>query len=347
MVKVMKILVTGGAGFIGSNFVHYIINKYPDYEIVVVDALTYAGDRARLKAVEDKISFVQADICDYPKMVELMDGVQMVAHFAAHSHVDRSIADPGPFLQTNILGTDSVARAAIKCGVKKFHHVSTDEVFGTLEIGSPARFNERTPYNPRSPYSASKASSDHIVRAYGESYGLPYTITNCSNNYGPWDSPGRVIPLFIVNALQDKPLPVYGQGQAIRDYLFVTDHITAIDLAIHNGELGETYCVGGAAQRNGVQIAETILNILGKPKDLLHHVEDRPGHDMRYDINPTYITQKLGWRQSVSFEEGIKQTADWYKTHQDWWQPFVERFDLMRETGLYKQKTETANQGAN
>ncbi|HUD10540.1 MAG TPA: dTDP-glucose 4,6-dehydratase [Candidatus Saccharimonadales bacterium] len=335
-----KLLVTGGVGFIGSNFVQYIVDTYPDYEIIVVDSLTYAGDRGRLAAVEDRIQFVQADICNYDKMVELMKDVDIVAHFAAHTHVDRSIADPGPFLQTNVLGTDSVARAAIKQGVKRFHHVSTDEVFGTLEIGSPERFNEKTPYNPRSPYSASKASSDHIVRSYGETYGLPYTITNCSNNYGPWDSPGRVIPVFITNALRDKPLPVYGNGQAIRDYLFVTDHCSAIDLAIHKGELGETYCVGGAAQRNGVQIAETILNILGKPKTLLQYVEDRPGHDMRYDIDPTYIEQKLGWKQSVSFQEGIRQTIDWYKTHTDWWNSFAERFDLQRDSGLYKQKSE-------
>ncbi len=333
-------MVTGGAGFIGSNFVHYLINKYPDYQIAVVDALTYAGDRGRLREVEGKITFIQADICDYGKMVELMDGVDVVAHFAAHTHVDRSIADPGPFLQTNILGTDSVARAAIKRGVKRFHHVSTDEVFGTLEIGSPTRFNEQTAYSPRSPYSASKAASDHLVRAYGESYGLPFTITNCSNNYGPWDSPGRVIPVFIANALQDQPLPLYGKGQAVRDYLFVTDHCAAIDLAIHQGEVGETYCVGGAAQRNGVQVAETILDILNKPKSLVHFVEDRPGHDMRYDIDPSFIEQKLGWKQSVSFEEGIRQTVLWYQQHQDWWQEFAKRFDLMRDSGMYKQKAE-------
>jgi dTDP-glucose 4,6-dehydratase len=335
----MKIVVTGGAGFIGSNYVHYVVQNHPEYQIVVVDALTYAGDRGRLAAVEDKISFVQADICDYEKMVELLADTDIVAHFAAHTHVDRSIADPGPFLQTNILGTDSVARAAIKQGVKRFHHVSTDEVFGTLEIGKPERFNEQTPYSPRSPYSASKAASDHIVRAYGESYGLPFTITNCSNNYGPWDSPGRVIPVFITNALNDQPLPVYGNGQAIRDYLFVEDHCSAIDLAIHKGELGETYCVGGAAQRNGVQIAETILDILGRPKSLLQYVEDRPGHDMRYDIDPTFTENKLGWHQSVSFEEGIARTIEWYKSHQDWLHEYEERFDLMRDSGLYNTKT--------
>lgn len=335
----MKIIVTGGAGFIGANFVHYTVKNHPDYEVIVIDALTYAGDKGRLAGIEDKITFVEADICDYEKMVELMEGVDIVAHFAAYSHVDRSIADPGPFLTTNILGTEVLARAAIKQGVKRFHHVSTDEVFGSLELGSPERFNEQTPYDPRSPYSASKAASDHIVRAYGESYGLPYTITNCSNNYGPWDSPGRVIPVFIANALADKPLPIYGNGQAVRDYLFVEDHCAAIDLAIHKGTVGETYCVGGAAQRNGIQIAETILDLLGKPKDLVEYVKDRPGHDMRYDIDPTYIEGKLGWKQSVSFEEGIQRTIDWYKANDAWWQEYVKRFDLMRSSGMYNTKS--------
>jgi dTDP-glucose 4,6-dehydratase len=337
----MHILVTGGAGFIGSNFVHYLLETHPDYRLTVVDALTYAGDRGRLEAVEDKLRFVHADISDFDTMVKLMEDVDVVVHFAAESHVDRSIADPGPFLRTNILGTDVVARAALKQQVRRFHHVSTDEVFGTLTLDSTQKFNEQTPYAPSSPYAASKASSDHIVRAYGESYGLPYTITNCSNNYGPWDSPGRVIPVFITSALQNKPLPIYGKGQAVRDYLFVTDHCAAIDLAIHHGSVGQTYCVGGGAQRSGLQTAETILDILGKPKDLIRYVEDRPGHDMRYDIDPRFIEQQLGWKQSVSFEDGIRQTIDWYASHEGWWQSFAKRFDLMRESSLYKQK-ETA-----
>ncbi len=338
----MKILVTGGAGFIGSNFVRYLSEKYPDYELSVVDALTYAGDRGRLADIEDKISFHEGDIADYDTMEKLTQGVDVVAHFAAESHVDRSIADPGPFLRSNIIGTDVTARAALKNKVGRFHHVSTDEVFGTLEIGSPEKFNEKTPYNPRSPYAAAKASSDHIVRAYGETYGLPFTITNCSNNYGPYDSPGRVMPVFITNALEDKPLPIYGKGQAVRDYLYVHDHCVAIDLAIHKGVVGETYCVGGAAQRNGIQVAETILEALGKPKSLIEFVADRPGHDMRYDIDPSYIKEKLGWQQSVSFEEGIAKTVDWYKTHENWWKPYKERLDLMRESGLYNTKAGAA-----
>jgi dTDP-glucose 4,6-dehydratase len=268
----------------------------------------------------------------------VLKGADTVINFAAQTHVDRSISDPGPFLKSNILGTDSIARAAIKQNVKRFHHISTDEVFGTLEINSSLRFNEKTAYNPRSPYAASKASSDHIVRAYGESYGLPYTITNCSNNYGPWDSPGRVVPVFITNALNDEPLPLYGNGLAVRDYLFVNDHCKAIDLTVHEGEIGETYCVGGGAQRNGIQTAETILSILGKPKDLIQFVEDRPGHDMRYDIDPAYIMKKLGWKPSVSFEEGLSQTINWYKDHQSWWEAYKKRFNLMRDSGLYGTK---------
>ncbi len=333
----MKLLVTGGAGFIGSNFVHYLVQKYPDYQITVVDALTYAGDKGRLAEIKDKIDFQQADICDEAAMDKLIGGVDTIVHFAAESHVDRSIADPGPFLKTNVMGTETLARLGLKHKVKRFHHVSTDEVFGTLELGSSERFNEQTAYSPRSPYAASKAASDHIVRAYGETYGLSYTITNCTNNYGPFDSPGRVIPVFITNALQDKPLPVYGKGQAIRDYLFVHDHCVAIDLALHRGETGETYCVGGAAQKNGIEVAETILSILGKPKELIQLVTDRPGHDMRYDIDPSYIHNKLGWEQSVSFEEGIRQTIEWYKTHEGWWQPYKERLSLMRDEGLHKE----------
>ncbi len=334
----MKILVTGGAGFIGSNFVRYITEKYPDYEIAVVDAMTYAADKARLADVENKISFHEADVSDQKAMDSLTKGVHTVVHFAAESHVDRSIADPGPFLKTNVIGTDVLARAALKNKVKRFHHVSTDEVFGTLELDSPIRFNEKTAYNPRSPYAASKAASDHIVRAYGETYGLPYTITNCSNNYGPFDLPGRVIPVFITNALKDKPLPVYGSGKAVRDYLFVIDHCSAIDLAIHQGNVGETYCVGGAAQRNTVQVAEAVLEALGKPKSLIQFINDRPGHDMRYDIDPTYIEQRLGWKRSVIFEEGIAKMVEWYKSHEDWWLRQEKKIDLMRGDGLYNIK---------
>ena len=334
----MKLLITGGAGFIGSNFVHYMAKKYPDYDLIIVDALTYAGDKARLESLGERIQFEHSNISDYDTMYRLMDGVDWVVHFAAESHVDRSIADPGPFLNTNILGTDVLARAALKRGVKRFHHVSTDEVFGSLKLGSKERFNEKTAYDPRSPYAASKAASDHIVRAYGETYGLIYTITNCSNNYGPYDSPARVIPVFITKALANEPLPIYGSGEAVRDYLFVEDHCSAIDLVLHKGEEGQTYCVGGAAQENGIKVATTILEALGKPKDLMRFVTDRPGHDMRYDIDPAYIQRKLGWKQSVTFEEGIARTVAWYKTHESWWKHYQERVDLMRDSDMYKSK---------
>lgn len=334
-------LITGGAGFIGANFVHHIAKKYPEYQLIIVDKLTYAGDKGRIESLVDRIKFVQADIGDFDTMDQVFKGVDFVVHFAAESHVDRSIADPGPFLATNILGTEALARLSIKHKVKRFHHVSTDEVFGSLELGSSERFNEQTPYNPCSPYAASKASSDHIVRAYGETYGLPYTITNCSNNYGPYDSPGRIIPLFIINALLDKSLPIYGSGQAIRDYLFVEDHCSAIDLALHKGKLGQTYCVGGATQKNGLAVAEAILAAVDKPKDLVEFVTDRPGHDMRYDIDPTLIQSELGWQQSVSFEEGIRRTVNWYKNNGAWWQAYKQRIDLMRDSDMYKTKVES------
>ena len=332
----MKVLVTGGAGFIGSNFVHYLVQKYPEYQISVVDALTYAGDRRRLEKVKDKVKFHETNISDAKAMDELVKDVDWVVHFAAETFVDRSIADPGPFLQTNVIGTAVLAQSALKYKVKRFHHVSTDEVFGSLKLGSSKRFNEQTAYSPRSPYAASKAASDHIVRAYGETYGLPYTITNCSNNYGPFDSPGRVLPMFINNALDNKPLPIYGDGQAVRDYLFVLDHCSAIDLSLHEGKIHETYCVGGAVQKNGLQVAKTVLEVLGKPTDMIEFVADRPGHDMRYDINPSYIQKKLGWKQSVSFEEGIAKTIEWYKNNEPWWRDYQKRIDLMRDTELYK-----------
>lgn len=335
----MRILVTGGAGFIGSNFVRYIIKKYPEYEVSVIDSLTYAGDKARLGELDNKVAFHEADISDYGSMDTLLKGVEFVVHFAAETHVDRSIADPGPFLRSNILGTEALARAAMNNNVKRFHHVSTDEVFGTLELGSDERFSEKTAYTPRSPYAASKASSDHIVRSYGETYGLPFTITNCSNNYGPADSPGRAIPVFITNAIDNKPLPIYGNGQAVRDYLFVEDHCSAIDLAIHDGKVGETYCVGGDAPKNGLETAAAILKALNKPDDLIEHVTDRPGHDMRYDIDSSHIQTALGWKQSVSFEEGVKRTVDWYVANGSWWRPYKEKFDLMRDKGLYSKKS--------
>ena len=319
----MRVMVTGGAGFIGANFVHHMVENHPQYEVVVVDAFTYAGHRSSLATVADRITVVEADICDEAAMDEAVAGCDAVVHFAAESHVDRSIDDPGPFLRTNILGTETLLRMARKHRVGRFHHISTDEVFGALELEG-GRFDEDTPYAPRSPYAASKAASDHLVRAYGETYGLPFSITNCSNNYGPYHLPEKAIPLFITNALDGKRLPLYGDGRSVRDYLFVTDHCRAIDLVLHHAKEGSTYCVGGGAERDGVQLAHTILEALGLPDDRIEFVADRPGHDRRYAIDATRLQTDLGWRPSVSFEEGIAATIAWYQEHEDWWRPIKE-----------------------
>lgn len=323
-----KILVTGGAGFIGSNFVHHLVATYPAVEITVVDALTYAGNEENLKPVNDKVIFVEADITDEAKMDMLVAGKDCIVHFAAETHVDRSIIDPGPFLRTNVLGTEILARLALKHKLQRFHHISTDEVFGSLELTDTKIFNEETPYDPRSPYSASKAASDHMIRAYGETYGLPFTITNCSNNYGPYHFPEKVIPLFITNALDDKPLPIYGDGKSVRDYLYVEDHVRAIEVILEKGKLGETYCVGGGAEKNGIEIAETVLKILNKPVSLMQFVKDRAGHDRRYAINAGKIQKELGWNPQVTFEEGIAKTVQWYKDHEAWWRPLQEKAKL-------------------
>ena len=311
----MKILITGGAGFIGSNFILYMMEKYPDYEIINLDKLTYAGDLKNLKSVESnpKYTFIHGDSCDREIVKKAMYGCDIVVHFAAESHVDRSINSPEDFIKTNILGTEILLEVAKELNIKRFHHISTDEVFGTLSLDNlKEKFNEQSPYNPRSPYSASKASADHLVRAFIETYNFPATISNCSNNYGPFQFPEKIIPLFITNALKDKNLPIYGRGLAIRDYLYVIDHCIAIDLIIHKGKLGETYCIGGDGEKNGIEIADTILDLLDKPKSLKTFVEDRKGHDMRYAIDHSKITKELGWEPSVTFEEGIKKTIEWY-----------------------------------
>lgn len=317
----MKVMITGGAGFIGSNFVHWAIKNRPDWEILNVDKLTYAGNLENLKGLEDnpRYRFVQADICDRNKMNEVMKGIDLVIHFAAESHVDRSILEPAAFVETNVVGTQVLLQAAKDNGVGHFHHVSTDEVFGALELEAlDVKFNEKTPYAPHSPYSASKASSDHFVRAYGDTFGLKYTITNCSNNYGPYQFPEKVIPLFIANALENKPLPIYGGGLAVRDYLYVEDHCEAIALVIEKGQSNTTYCVGGNSERNGIQVAETILDLMDKSHHLKTFVGDRPGHDMRYAIDFSKIHNELGWSPKVTFEEGMRKTVDWYLANQNW-----------------------------
>jgi dTDP-glucose 4,6-dehydratase len=318
----MKILVTGGAGFIGSNFIIYMMEKYPDYEIVNLDKLTYAGNLDNLKSVEKnpRYTFIHGDICEKDTVIKAMTGCGTVVHFAAESHVDRSIDGPAIFIETNIVGTEILLEAAKELGIKRFHHISTDEVFGTLPLENlNEKFNEKTPYSPRSPYSASKASSDHLVRAFIETYNFPATISNCTNNYGPFQFPEKIIPLFILNAFQNKPLPIYGKGKAVRDYLYVTDHCSAIDLILHKGKIGETYCIGGDGEKNGLEIADTILSLLDKEKSLKNFVEDRKGHDMRYAMDHSKITNELGWKPSVTFEEGIKKTILWYKENESWW----------------------------
>ncbi|GIO35154.1 dTDP-glucose 4,6-dehydratase [Paenibacillus antibioticophila] len=316
----MKLLVTGGAGFIGSNFILYMLHQHPDYEVINVDALTYAGNLENLKSVEDnrRHSFVQADIRDARAMDELIShGINVVVNFAAESHVDRSILEPDVFVKTNVLGTQILLDAARRHGVEKFVQVSTDEVYGSL--GETGLFTEETPLAPNSPYSASKAGGDMLVRAYHETFGLPVNITRCSNNYGPYQFPEKLIPLMISKALAEEPLPIYGDGLNIRDWLFVEDHCSAIDLVIHQGRDGEIYNIGGNNERTNLHIVKTILEQLGKPESLITHVKDRPGHDRRYGIDPSKTMGELGWQPKHNFESGIRETIVWYLDHQDWW----------------------------
>ncbi|MZQ83725.1 dTDP-glucose 4,6-dehydratase [Paenibacillus sp. 5J-6] len=316
----MKILVTGGAGFIGSNFVHYMLERYPSYQIINLDALTYAGNLENLRSIQENsnYTFVKGDITDSTLVNSLFEkGVDTVVHCAAESHVDRSILEPDVFVKTNVLGTQVLLEAARKYDVKKFVHVSTDEVYGTL--GETGLFTEETALSPNSPYSASKAGSDLLVRSYHETFGLPVNITRCSNNYGPYQFPEKLIPLMIANALNDKSLPVYGDGLNIRDWLYVEDHCSAIDLVLHKGIDGEVYNIGGNNERTNIQIVQTILRELGKPESLIQYVKDRPGHDRRYGIDATKITKELGWEPKHNFETGIHETIRWYLDNQDWW----------------------------
>ncbi|KKR22100.1 MAG: dTDP-glucose 4,6-dehydratase [Candidatus Moranbacteria bacterium GW2011_GWA2_39_41] len=316
----MKLLITGGAGFIGSNFVHYILKKYPDYQVVNLDLLTYAGNLENLKEIENNpnYKFVKGDIADAKLMNELIADCDVIVHFAAESHVDRSILASEEFIRTNVIGTHTLLEAARNNGNKRFHHVSTDEVFGSLGATDPA-FNEATPYDPRSPYSASKASSDHLVRAYFHTYGLPITISNCSNNYGPYHFPEKLFPLFITNLIEDKKVPLYGDGMNVRDWLYVEDHCSAIDAIIHKGRIGETYCVGGNAEKTNKEITYKILELMGKDESSIEFVKDRPGHDKRYAIDFSKIKNELGWEPSVNFEEGLQKTIEWYKNNEAWW----------------------------
>lgn len=321
----MKVLVTGGAGFIGSNFVRYMVKKYPEYNIVNLDALTYAGNLENLKDIEElsNYRFIKGDIADRQFISQLFkeEKFDYVLNFAAESHVDRSITNPDIFIQTNIQGTQVLLDAAKNAEVKKYLQVSTDEVYGTL--GETGYFTEETPLASNSPYSSSKAGADLLVRAYHETFGLPVNITRCSNNYGPFHFPEKLIPLMIINALDDKQLPVYGDGLNVRDWLHVEDHCQAIDLVLHKGKNGEVYNVGGNNERTNIEIVKTILKALDKPESLIKHVTDRPGHDRRYAIDATKLREELGWSPKYNFDTGIEQTIKWYLENQDWWKNII------------------------
>lgn len=310
----MRLLVTGGAGFIGSNFVQYILEKYPGYEILNLDALTYAGSLENLKGTMDNPGhrFVQGSIEDGKLVDELMEGIDAVINFAAESHVDRSIVEPQVFIKTNVLGTQVLLDAALRHKVKLFYQISTDEVYGALELDSLEKFTEESPLRPNSPYAASKASADLLVRAYHRTYGLPVVISRCTNNYGPRQHPEKFIPTVIFNALRDKPIPIYGDGLYVRDWIHVLDHCQSVDLILHQGKVGEVYNIGGDNEWANIELARKILQITGKPEDLLQSVPDRPGHDRRYALSNDKLKRELDWKSSMSFDDGLTETIRWY-----------------------------------
>lgn len=319
----MKIAITGGAGFIGANFVHYILEKYPEYDVICIDALTYAGNMETLESAlaDRRFVFRKADIADRTAICEIFEEHRpdVVVNFAAESHVDRSIENPELFLRTNILGTQVLLDACNKYSVKRFHQVSTDEVYGDLPLDRPdLMFTEERPLHASSPYSASKAGADLLVQAYYRTYGTPVTISRCSNNYGPFQFPEKLIPLMISNAMKNKPLPVYGKGENVRDWLYVEDHCTAIDLIIHKGRPGEVYNIGGNNERTNLEVVRTIVRILGRSENLITFVKDRPGHDLRYAIDASKIRKEMGWEPRTGFEEGLKRTIEWYISNQQW-----------------------------
>lgn len=319
----MKILVTGGAGFIGNNFIRYWLSKNPKDKIVNFDKITYAGHLSSTKdfSSNKNYKFIKGDICDAKKVDLVMKGIDIVVHFAAESHVDRSVEGPGIFVKTNVLGTQVLLDAAVKFKVKRFHHVSTDEVFGALPLNTKLKFNEKTNYDPHSPYSASKAGSDHLVRAYHDTYALPTTITNCANNFGPYHDPEKLFPRLITNLIDGEPLPIYGDGKYVRDWLYVEDHVRAIELVINKGKVGETYLVGSMDREiNNLEVAKKLLKIFNLDESHLKFVKDRPGHDRRYAIDPSKI-RKLGWKPKYDFETWLGNTVNWYKENKWWWRP--------------------------
>ncbi len=317
----MKILVTGGAGFIGSNFIHYWLKKYPEDKLINLDKLTYAGNLDNLKEIKDSenYSFVQGDICDEALVLDLSKDVDLILNFAAESHVDRSILNSADFIHSNIEGVRVLLDACRKNNVSRFHHVSTDEVFGSLGKEDKP-FNEKTSYDPRSPYSASKASSDHLVRSYFHTYKLAVTISNCSNNYGPYQFPEKLIPLFVTKLLEDKKVPVYGNGENVRDWIHVLDHVKGIEAILLKGKIGETYCLGGEQEMTNLEITKLILEAMSKDESSIEYVSDRPGHDLRYAVDCSKAKRELAWEKEIGFKEGLKETIDWYIKNKSWWE---------------------------
>ena len=327
------LLVTGAAGFIGSNFVRHWVQTHPEDSVVAVDLLTYAGNRPNLDDVADQITFIQADIGDGPAMQSALEdhGVDVIVNFAAESHNSLAILNPGVFMRTNALGTQVLCDAARKVGVERFHHVSTCEVYGDLALDDPGAFTEDSPYRPRTPYNASKAAADHIVRAYHETFELPVTITNCSNNYGPYQFPEKVIPLFTTRALNDESLPLYESTANQREWLHVMDHCTAIELVLESGRVGETYNVGSGVEASIAEIADLVLDASGKPSSLKTIVPDRPGHDRRYLLDSTKLRDELGWKPAVEFDAGIRDTVAWYAANREWWEPLKDRAPVIED----------------
>jgi dTDP-glucose 4,6-dehydratase len=323
----MAVLITGGAGFIGSNFVRHWVASHPDERVVVYDALTYAGSRASLADLEERIRFVHGDICDQGRVEQVLaeHDIEVIVNFAAESHNSLAVVDPGRFFRTNVLGTQALLEAGRRAGLRRFHHVSTCEVYGDLALDSPEQFTEESPYRPRTPYNASKAGADHAVRAYAETYGLAVTITNCCNNYGPYQFPEKVVPLFATNAIDGNPLPLYASTLHRREWLHVADHCRAIDAVLERGEVGETYHVGSGREASIEELADNILAALGQPSSLKKIVPNRPGHDRRYLLDSSKIRTQLGWEPLTSFEEGMADTVAWYAANRGWWEPLRDR----------------------
>lgn len=326
MVNFSRVLVTGGAGFIGSNYVRYVLERHPEWEVVVLDKLTYAGNPDNLLDLNDRISFIHGDIADLGDAASAMKGVDAVVNFAAESHVDRSLIDPRPFVRTNTEGTLILLNEARKAGVKRFLHVSTDEVYGDLQ-GTDAHSLETDCFAPRSPYSASKASAEHFVSSFHISFGMDTVVTRGSNTYGQYQYPEKIIPLFITNAFEDKPLPLYGSGLAVRDYMHVMDHVSGIDTVLHKGESGQAYNLGAREEISGVEVAQRILKLMNKPEDLISFVTDRPGHDYRYSIDPSKA-EALGWERRQPFTDGLAETVKWYLSNESWWRNVKKKLEF-------------------